>query len=242
MKSATPKLNCLIAALGALCLLANSAVAATMAIGEGVKISELINNNGTIVAGDKEFSNFEYTEVSVNDNEMPVAEAVKITPIIDDEGNYGLRIDGGFGDSVSTLGPSNATITFDVTVLDPTMSITGVTLSGDPVVLGDDGNISVLETFQPADTLGEYDASIFDDAASGLARRIDTVWFNEATPITTMRVRKDILANARPGNAPVAITTIDQIFYQTAVPEPSSAIMLLSVMGAAIAGVRYRLG
>ena len=74
---------------------------AAMILGDAVLLSELVDD-GSITAGDKEFSDFTYAST----NDMPDASGVNVIPIKDDAGNFGIRFQGAFIDSSATQGGS----------------------------------------------------------------------------------------------------------------------------------------
>ena len=72
-----------------------------------------------VIVGDKLFASFGYLAAG----DMPGARGVQVVGIQDTGGDLGLRFQGGFGDSPFLAGPSDALITYTVTVLDPSRLI-----------------------------------------------------------------------------------------------------------------------
>ncbi|MFI4861428.1 MAG: PEP-CTERM sorting domain-containing protein [Phycisphaerales bacterium JB063] len=200
--------------------IAASAVAGSAAAGpisSPVSLGDLITTGGSVLVGDKLFSNFDY----VGNGDMPDASAVMVAELVDGGGNYGIQFQGAFQD-LAGGGASDALITFDVTVLDPSFQISSVLLAGDLAVVNGSGGGSfggVTETFLPgnvSDTL-----SIFTGTAG--TQLSDLVTF--AQPVSTLSVQKDIILFAQDGDADaVTLSTIDQSFEQ--IPEPGSLALL----------------
>ncbi|MGI9457921.1 MAG: hypothetical protein ACR2NU_15255 [Aeoliella sp.] len=208
---------------------------AAMILGDAVLLSELVDNNESIVVGDKEFNDFSYAST----NEMPEASGVNVIPIKDDAGNFGIRFQGAFIDTSSSQGGSDALINYKVTVLDPAFLIVDAHIEGNTNILGDTGSISVTETFLPLGANGEFNLEILDDANNGQTQLVDWVDFDQG--YRSLSVQKDILALAQPNGLDVTLSFVDQTFSQTLIPEPAG-IVLLGGMLSMMAVVRYRLG
>ena len=143
-------------ALGAIVLSLGASASSARA---GFTIDQLINGtaNGSmttagvtyvgtgfgVIVGDKLFDNFSYTPTG----DMPAPTGVNVTGINDIFGNIGIRFQGGFNDSPFTVGPSDALITYKVTVLDPNSVITDAHIFGNPAIVAGTGILSVVETF-----------------------------------------------------------------------------------------------
>ena len=69
-----------------------------------VAVSTLIVPGGTIVVGDKTFTNFGYTFTG----DMPGPVGVNVVPITDDAGNFGIRFQAALIDLPSSVGGSDA--------------------------------------------------------------------------------------------------------------------------------------
>lgn len=184
-------------------------------------LSDLIDNNGTIVNGDKVFSDFDYLSTGQN----PPADRVNVVPIVDGAGNLGIRFSGGFID-LDDNGASDALITFKVTVTDPNQLINDVHLAfnGDVVgAPGTQGFVGVTETFLPTDP--NVQLSVFEIQPAGTTKLTD--WADLTTPVRELWVQKDIILFAGQGAA-ATISFIDQTFSQ--IPEPHS-------IGLVVAGI-----
>jgi hypothetical protein len=186
-------------------------------IGSPVALSTLLVPGGTHTSGDKVFTNFTYMFTG----EMPAAVNVNVVSIKDDFGNFGIRFQGNFIDLPSSVGGSDALITYDVTA-GAGFLISDAHLQGNPVLLGNVGSISVTETFLPLGPLGQFTMTIFDDENSA-AKLVDEVIFT--TPVKTLNVQKDIQAIAVAGTQSVVLSFVDQTFSQ--IPEPTTCLLLM---------------
>lgn len=223
----------------------NSSSAAIMFLAESVKLSTLVNNpQGQVVAGDKKFTGFGYDFTG----DMPDAAGINVRPIVDDLDdtdpntfNYGVRFQGAFMDLVSSVGGSDALITYMVEVTDPNFLISDAHLAGNPSLLGDHGSISVTETFHPLGQNGEYTMTIYDDESQPTPKLVDWTYF--VPPVTKLNVQKDILARAvvTPGAAgnTATMSFVDQTYSQIRVPEATTLTLVL-VSLVSLAGYRRR--
>lgn len=183
-------------------------------LAETIRLNELLGGQ-TLQSGDKLFSDFSYAATE----NMPLADAVNVITIQDQDGNYGIRFQGGFFD-LPGGSASDALVTFKVTALDVGMQISGARLSANPTVT-DGGVVSVTETFLPTFS-GPTDIM---DVTSGI-NLADQITFS--SPVTSLWVQKDILVYA--GDSVATVSFVDQTFPQ--VPEPGSlAILSLGLVG-----------
>jgi hypothetical protein len=223
---------CTLAICWSLLASVSTSTAATI-IGPAVQLSTLIPpGGGTVVAGDKTFSNFSYLATG----DMPAAVNVNVVPIIDDLGNYGVRFQGAFIDTTGVAGGSDALITYTVTAASG-MLISGARMEGNPARLGPFGSISAVDTFLPLTQIPPYRLRIFDDQNLGI-QMVDTTAF---TPTQSLNVQKDILGLAKMNpsdpNQPSTVTMsfVDQTYIQ--IPEPA-ACLLLATAGIGLAFFR----
>ena len=197
---------------------------AVNASAEAILLSTLIENDGTITNGDKEFSDFGYAATG----DMPSSDRVNVLTIEDAEGNFGIRFQGGFVDLPGD-GASDALIFYDVTVTDEANSISGAHLAAN-IVSPENSSGTITETFLP----------IFDSTDEILriptndSRLNDSITFPET--VQTMQVQKNILFIAAEGEQ-VDMSFVDQTFAQ--VPEPSGLAILL-LLGSASACIWLR--
>jgi len=225
-------------------LVSNSS-AAIIFLGDSVPLSTLVNNpEGQVVAGDKKFTGFGYDFT----NDMPGPGGVNVRPIMDDLGdtdantfNYGIRFQGAFMDLVSSQGGSDAFITYMVEVTDPLYLISDAHLAGNPTLLGEQGSISVVETFLPLGANGEYTMKIYDDEGFPTPKLIDWTFFNP--PVKKLNVQKDILARAvvTPGTngSTATMSFVDQTYSQIRIPEATTLTLAL-VSLISLSGYRRR--
>lgn len=212
---------------------ASTCSAATI-IGATVQLSTLLVPGGTIVAGDKTFTNFSYNITG----DMPGAVNVNVIPIQDDAGNFGIRFQGAFVDTTGVAGGSDALITYKVTA-GPGRLISDAHIEGNPSLLGLFGSISVTETFLPLSQVPPYQMKIYADQNLG-TKMVDSTVF---TPTQSLNVQKDILGLARlnpndpNGPSTVTMSFVDQTFSQ--IPEPT-AVLLASCAGMGLVLTRRR--
>ena len=189
-------------------------------LGSAIKLSELNDNpTATVPVGDKLFSNFMYTFTG----EMPGPESVNVIPIQDDDGNYGIRFQAFFTDLSSTIGGSDALITYNVEATDPRFLISDAHLAGNPSLPGPQGLVSVTETFLPLGTNGEYTMSIYAEDDSPPPKLTDVKYFHPA--VRSLSVQKDIGVYDFAGVPAPTLSFVDQTFSQIEVPEVSTAIL-----------------
>jgi hypothetical protein len=193
--------------------------AAATIIGPSATLSSLLVPETTLVVGDKTFSNFGY----LFGGDMPPPTSVNVTGIIDNDGNYGIRFQGAFMDLPSTLGGSDALITYDVEAGENFL-ISDAHVQGNPNVLGPIGSMSVTETFLPLGAGGEYTMEIYDDENSNSAQLVDVTFFTP--PTKKLNVQKDILGLALPGGGSATMSMVDQTFSQIQIPEPATPMLL----------------
>jgi len=214
----------LLLSLSLLLLLPGSASAVTI-LGDAVSLACLLMGD-TLTAGDKQFDGFSY----LSTGDMPDASGVNVVAIQDDDGNYGIRFQGGFTDLASTVGASDALISYSVTVTNPDNVITAINTSGNPTLIGGAGSISVVGTVS-------YDENerilIFDDESAG-TQSSDVVG---VPGLSTFAVTNDILTIVVPADPGTAtLSYLDQTFTQQAVPEPAT----ISLLGLAVLVVGRR--
>lgn len=191
-------------------------VACSPLMAETISLAALIDNDLSIVSGDKRFYDFEYCITG----DMPPATAVNISSHVDDLGNYGIAIQGAFVD-LYDANSSDALLCFSVDVLDQNKWITDVHVSGNPHVTGS-GIVHVGETFIPDEAdkhLSLYHINPGDNKQSADMVYLDGLY-------KTLHVQKDILAYATEPASLAKITVIYQTFSQ--VPEPSAVVSIIA--------------
>ncbi len=202
---------------------AGSASADVMFVGDAVLLSEL-EAGDTMTVGDKTFSDFSYLATG----DMPISSDINVQGIIDCDGNYGIRLQGGFVD-LPGGGASDALVNFNVSVTPGAgMQISDAHLAANLDVVGN-GLALVTETFLPI--FNNLDMTIFNNGIEQLL----TDWVKFDAPVDSLPVQKDILLlSAEDGGIAAAFSFIDQTFSQ--VPEPSC----LGILWIALAGLMFR--
>jgi len=208
--------------------------------GSSFKLDTLVPVGNTIpgiIVADKLFYNFGYSTGGLS---MPTAGNVTVQPFITPDPTWGLRFSGAFGDTGSP-GASDAIITYEVLVLDPTQIITDAHIMGNPLVIGS-GQMTVTETWTP--DVGASSIKIFDLEPGGHLDLVDAV--NFPTPQSHLFVQKDIQAHVNDGDSgSVAIMSfVDQTYSQSnggtgRTPEPAS-LGILAIGGLALIARRRK--
>jgi hypothetical protein len=196
------------------------AAASSITLGAPVVLSTLLDS-GSVQVGDKLFDQFSYSATG----DMPSSSGVNVIEIVDGDGNFGIRFQGGFVDLFGG-GPSDALITYRVTATDPLFLISDVRLSGNPAVIGPEGEesglIGVVETFLLDDPFIEL---VIFDIKPGSTQLVDGAFLTG--PLRTLHVQKNILAFANVEGNAATLSFVDQTFSQVAVPEPSTISLLI---------------
>jgi hypothetical protein len=216
-----------------------SPVAASSIICDDSFVLSTLLTGGTITVGDKFFDQFTYSSTG----DMPDASGVNVIPIVDGNGNLGIRFQGGFvdlfdGGPDEPGSPSDALIAYRVTVLDPAFLISDVNLAGNPRVIGplgaESGLIGVSETFLLDDPF--VNLAIFDIEPGGSQQLVDSSLLT--VPLQSLHVQKNILAFADVQGNAATLSFVDQTFSQVAVPEPSTISLLILGLAATAWGLR----
>jgi hypothetical protein len=174
-----------------------------------------LTSGGTITCGDKFFNNFTYDATG----NMPSAYGVNVGCITDLNGNHGIRIQGGFVDLPGGDEPSDALLTYTVSVVGSPNLISDAHITGNPAVLGGAGAIAAVDTW--SEFPNSY-ISIYDIKPYGSPQSSDFIIF--PYPVPVLHAQKDISALALTGYA--TLSFIDQTYSQTSVPEPGTLGLL----------------
>lgn len=173
-----------------------------------VTLDSLLVPSTTYTVGDKLFSDFTYAFTG----DMPPATGINVIPIVDDFGNFGIRLQGGFVD-LPGGGASDSLVTFNVTALDPELLISDAHLAANVALVGP-GLASVTETFVPL--FPTMSLLVYDTPGATLLT--DSAVFD--VPLRTLPVQKDILlfsTGVWPNFA--TLSFVDQTFSQ--IPDPN---------------------
>jgi hypothetical protein len=193
---------------------------------KAVTLADLINNNGTIVSGDKTFSNFSYILNPGTNSGLPDASAVTVTPITLN-GNYGLNFSGAWNNPTLNT-TTDAKIGFIVTAPGPI--IVDDELFGNPDLTGtmsspNQGFMSITETAINASNVTVSHLTIEDAYLNGQNTLIsDAHGYFPLNPTYKLTVTKDM--QFYNGGLTPTLSSVDQTFSQ--VPEPGALTMLIA--------------
>jgi hypothetical protein len=217
-------------------MLAALFLAATGTVSQAALLQTLIDGEGTIIDGDKEFSNFVFVKNCLVPSAIGVcsgdASAIEVMPLAGDAvglafiGLFSVRSPGGAG--MITVG--DFFISYDVRVLDPTRLITGVGIRFNGSINGNQSSIDITET---AFTLPG--GAALGQAVVSNPPLVLNKFMPLSTPVASARVTKDIAMHAgnntaSPGGTNdffASISLIEQYYEQSGgeIPEPGTMAM-----------------
>jgi len=203
-----------IAAAAAALLLGAATLLGSASPARAITMADLIVPGTTLDSGPLRFADFAYSA----NGEMPAAAAVTISTVENPAGFYGLRIDGAFGDTPSTLSTSGAGISFSVSVLDPSLVISGAHLTGNPVVTG----VGMVTVSEVIDSSTSEVLEIFANSLGGVLTVQDTDTVALAPRPNLGIVVEGVISYSAVGA--VSITSFEQTF--SVIPEPSTALLV----------------
>jgi len=204
-----------------LCALALLAFSAGAAQADPIPLTTLIAEQGTIVQGDKLFSDFSLIFNPQGPNTAPPdASGILVQGMTFGE-NYGLEFSGGmFAGVDSTL---DLLIGYKVTVLDENQMISDINLIFNGAVTGT-GFTSVTETVLKANQIDVIGQASVTNPPQVLSQTIDL-----SEMVSMAFVKKDIFLNGG-SDGTATISFIDQAISQTTpgqeIPEPASLLLL----------------
>ena len=164
---------------------------------------------------------------------MPTSDSVTVIATLDNDGNFGITLQGGFGDVSATAGGSDAALVYRVMVTDPSKLIQDAHLSGNLDVVGPldaTAMISVTERWR-TDIGGAKGPQIGQRTISavqggGMKVLDNEKWIDFDELHKSLFVEKDIIAFASEGISFPIASLIDQTFSQ--VPEPATMTLLVT--------------
>lgn len=191
------------------------------------------------VVGDKIFSEFFYSTLPNDD--MPDANDVAVYGYQDPNGHWGLSFHGAFLDLPNTK-PSDALLRFAVEVTPDAIErgwrISDAHLNVGGMGVGPNSFFSVDESFLGVNQTLNAVATTLGGTLK--LKTTDSIIFDQL--YTKLYVTKDILAYAGVNSDEAArATVIYQSFSQTnIIPEPSTCLAMLSIVGIALGNYRQR--
>jgi hypothetical protein len=198
-----------------------------------VSLADLISSNGTIVVGDKLFSNFDYVTSNISFSQ---ASDVQVEGDIVG-GNNGIGFTSAWHANPGQ-GLQSAKITYNVSIIgNPDLYISDIHLDGDPSLVGDAGqsvvklsasDVSHTTVLPAPDHLLRVYKTIGNDAVvNAFANTV-----GEASNLRVLNIETTILQSADALNANTSVLHIQESFSQAAVPEPGTyALMLAGLAG-----------
>jgi PEP-CTERM motif-containing protein len=186
--------------------------------GPSVSLTTLTNDDGTVLVGDKLFSNF----FVVGD---PAASNITVTALISD-GNFGLEFGGGFVANNSSM---DFSIGYMVNVTNSANLISGANLTFNGASVPPNSGPALAEVVEQV--LTNMDINVpygqMTVYVTPTAQQLST---NMAInpPQSYLNLQKDVLVDSFTLTAFASISTIDQSYMQ--IPEPST--IALAAMGA----------
>lgn len=191
--------------------------------GNAALMTDLIGG-GSIISGDKKFDNW---KISVNQDDSGTFDfsLVEVSAIDEDQNNGmnpGLNFETNGAFQVSDGNWLDVEISFRVSVLNPALFITGVSLGLTEYEIDGSGAIGIGE---------DVGSTERDDDISSLTPFVDSTLgiFSDSVsilPQSSIWVMKDILLISDDVNDLVRLDAFTQHFSQTPVPEPSTLLLL----------------
>jgi hypothetical protein len=225
-------------------LRASLVISASLCLGfvssaQALPLADLLAPDESMVSGYLEFSQFAYS----NTGDMAKAQDIMVDVFVDAKGNPGISITGDFMDMSESPGPSAASISYSVSVLDtlsPDLVVEAVTMRADFMLDGPgyanlnasvvNGSLALIQLFSH-----NFDEEGPTGVDSGMR-----VLTSPSRQINIVVDNIDAFAPAAldkidPSSGFAKITTIEQTF--TVVPEPETALLVgFGLAGLGLAG------
>ena len=187
-------------------------------VGSPISLASLTNGGGTILVGDKLFSDFGISGYNASN--------IFVQGIIENGNNYGIQFQGGFVATDNAL--MDVHLSYQVNVTNSDNLISGANLSFNGVVVGSGGLAEVTESVY---TNMNYLYGQMDVAVTPSSSLLSTNMVIDP-PQAQLNLDKDVI-NYAIQLSYSSISTINQSFVQ--VPEPST----IALAGAGLAGTSY---
>jgi hypothetical protein len=197
-----------------------------------IPLGDLIDTNGEILQGDKLFTNFELSNIVINDPINPSdPELIEIQGFTNLMGEHGLRLVGPF-QAITTPTNSQGVLGFhlryDVTVTDPLFLIHDLRHAFSFSSIGS-GSINLITQAGSPPTVNAFIQSVEGFGDNGVVN-LDEAFLNDVTTQPMLHVIDVRAETTSPGGvttlAGINVSSIDLTFSQTAIPEPSTWLLL----------------
>jgi hypothetical protein len=210
--------------LAGVCL--GSAVFSPAHAATAVTLQSLIDTQGSIITGDKKFDNFHY----VGDSFAPTAAQINVLGEVMG-GLNGIEFDSYWHANPLAV-PTQANITYDVTVLDPTLFISDIHLDADPSVIGGNGQslvkLSASDATHGTVLPGNHLLEVYQLVPG--TPPVQNAFANTTGLFKKLTVETTFLQSADSATTTASVLHVQESFSQ-AVPEPSTYAMAIVGLG-----------
>ena len=193
-----------------------------------VGLNTLIAPGMSLDSGPLRFSEFAYS----NTGDMAKAEEILVDMFVDLDGHAGISITGDFMDESTSIGPSAASISFSVSVIDPMDLVVAVTMGADFSLTGlGYANLNANVLNESLELIQLFSHNFGNGITSSPVNPVTKILTSPSGQISVVMDNIDAFAS----NGFAKITTIEQTF--TVVPEPATALLVgFGLTGLAVAG------